>query len=129
MYVILSVKPRYCEAIALGMKRYEFRRRIFKDIGCIQGVYIYSTAPIKRLVGEFQIGEVISGKPENVWRQCKKNGGVNKDEFFAYFDNTNIAYAMEIDKLRMFDPLDPKDIFNEFNPPQSFCYIERSISM
>ena len=128
MYAILSIKPKYCEAIASGIKKYEFRRRIFKDVYRVKGVYIYSTSPVRRLVGEFQVGEIISGEPENVWQQCKEYGGISENEFFAYFKNTNTAYAIEIDNLRMFNPLDPRDIIDEFNPPQSYRYIENPIS-
>jgi type I restriction enzyme, S subunit len=47
MDVLLSIKPRYVEAIIDGRKKYEFRKNKFamKDINC---AYIYSTSPIKK---------------------------------------------------------------------------------
>lgn len=53
MDVLLSIKPRFAEAILDGRKKYEFRKNKFseKDINC---VYIYSTSPIRKIVGIFK---------------------------------------------------------------------------
>ncbi len=49
MDVLLSIKPKFAEAIIDGRKRYEFRKSKFakKDIN---RVYIYSIYPVKKIV-------------------------------------------------------------------------------
>lgn len=48
--VILSIKPRFARAIMDGSKRYELRRRIFKNEN-VDTAYIYATSPVKKIIG------------------------------------------------------------------------------
>lgn len=61
MRVLLSIKPEFVEKIFDGTKKYEFRKSLFRrnDIKC---VIIYASAPIKQVVGEFEIDEILSDK-------------------------------------------------------------------
>ena len=63
MKVLLSIKPEFVEKIFAGTKKYEFRKSLFKKSG-VKYVVIYASAPIKRVVGEFEIDdtEVAFGK-------------------------------------------------------------------
>lgn len=47
MDIILSLYPENIEKIALGIKKFEFRRSIYKD-KTVKKVYIYATVPIKK---------------------------------------------------------------------------------
>ena len=58
MKVLLSIKPEYAEKIFNGEKRFEYRRVIFKRKG-ITTVVVYVTAPISRIMGEFQINNIL----------------------------------------------------------------------
>ncbi len=123
MDVLLSIKPRFVEAIMDGRKKYEFRKNKFskKDINCI---YIYSTAPIKKIIGIFKINNIIEDCPTALWDQLKDDAGISEDEFFDYFRNKQKGFALEIKEVERFEnPVDPKIIFPNFVPPQSFCYI------
>jgi hypothetical protein len=53
--VLLSIKPKYVKSIIEGDKRYEFRKTIFKNRE-INRIYIYSSSPVKKIVGTFEIG-------------------------------------------------------------------------
>ena len=123
MDVLLSIKPRFVEAIMDGRKKYEFRKSKFAktDINC---VYIYSTAPIKKIMGSFKVNNIIEGSPRALWDQLKDDAGISEDEFFDYFRNKEIGFAWEITEVERFEiPLDPKIVFPNFIPPQSFCYV------
>ena len=128
MYAILSIKPKYCSAIESGVKRFEFRRRIFKENERIRSVYIYSTSPVKKVVGQFQIGGIVSGSPQEVWNACKDAAGIDELEFHRYFSGSNIAYAISIEELEFFEPIDPAEIIDGFHAPQSFCYVNTPLS-
>ncbi|MEI6104660.1 MAG: hypothetical protein WCP70_12020 [Methanothrix sp.] len=54
----------------------------------------------------------------------KDDAGISEDEFFDYFRNKEIGFAWEITEVERFEiPLDPKIVFPNFIPPQSFCYV------
>ncbi len=118
MNVLLSVKPKYAEEILSGRKKYEFRKSIFKKQN-IEKVYIYSSSPVSKIVAAFEIGKILKGSPENIWNQCHKYAGISKNDFFAYFKNADVAYAIEISNIDSFlNPIDPCHIIENFKPPQ-----------
>jgi type I restriction enzyme S subunit len=123
MNVLLSVKPKYAEEILSGRKKYEFRRSIFKKQN-IEKVYIYSSSPVSKIVAAFEIGKILKGSPENIWNLCHKYAGISKNDFFDYFKNADVAYAIEISNIDSFlNPIDPCRIIEDFKPPQSFYYV------
>jgi len=122
MNVLLSIKPKYAELIKSGFKRYEFRRKIFKKAGPSK-VFIYSTSPVKKITGVFDASMIFQDTPYRIWDMFGPYSGISKGEFFQYFRDCEIAYAIEIGNLVTFEePWDPSDYFFEFNPPQSYRY-------
>lgn len=67
MQIILSIKPKYCEEIFSGTKRFEYRRRVFKQE--IQKVFVYATSPVCKIVGEFELERIIADTPDSIWNQ------------------------------------------------------------
>ncbi|MCE8424766.1 MAG: hypothetical protein J5U17_03185 [Candidatus Methanoperedens sp.] len=123
MNVLLSVKPEYAEKIVEGTKKYEFRRSIFKK-NDIDKVYIYSSSPVSKIIGSFEIENILKDSPEMIWNLCQKYAGISKKNFFSYFINSNMAYAIEIGDIDRFkEPIDPYHIIENFKPPQSFYYV------
>jgi predicted transcriptional regulator len=122
MNVLLSIKPKYAELIKSGLKKYEFRRKIFKKArGC--KVFIYSTSPVKKITGVFDASVIHQDSPYRIWDMFGAYSGISEAEFFQYFRDCEIAYAIEIRNLVTFDrPHDPSKYFLEFTPPQSYRY-------
>jgi type I restriction enzyme S subunit len=129
MNVLLSVKPKYAEEILSGRKKYEFRRSVFKKQN-IERVYIYSSSPVSKIVAAFEIEQILKDSPEKIWNLCHKYAGISKKDFFAYFKNSDMAYAIEIGNVDSFpNPIDPRHIIEDFKPPQSFYYVPLSFLM
>jgi len=127
MNALLSIKPTYVQAIVKGDKRYEFRKSIFTKKK-LEKVYIYSTAPVKKIVGSFRVGRIFEDHPERLWNQLKRFSGLNYIEFFRYFEGKERGFAIEIESVEEFkNPIDPKDFIPNFVPPQSFYYLDSSI--
>jgi len=123
MNVLLSVKPKYAEKILEGDKKYEFRRAIFKKPN-IEKVYIYSSSPVSKIVAAFEIEKILKDSPEKIWRLCQKYAGISKKDFFDYFKNSEMAFAIEIGNVDSFkEHIDPFKIIENFKPPQSFYYL------
>ena len=124
MNVLLSIKPKYAQLIKSGLKKYEFRRKIFKKAGGSK-VFIYSTSPIKKITGVFDGSMIYKDSPFRIWHMFGPHSGISEGEFFEYFKDCGIAYAIEIRDLVIFEePKDPSDYFIEFNPPQSYRYFD-----
>jgi predicted transcriptional regulator len=123
MRVLLSIKPKYADKILLGSKKYEFRRVIFKD-PAIREIVIYSSSPVKKIVGTCTIRSVIEHHPLTLWEHCKEAAGIGEEDFFTYFEGKKRGYAIEIEEVNHFErPVDPKVCDPEFSPPQSFQYV------
>jgi len=124
MDVLLSIKPKYVKSIIDGEKRYEFRKTIFKNRE-IDRIYIYSSSPVKKIVGTFEIGGILEDHPNDLWDTVKDYAGINDRDFFAYFEGKSRAFAIGIQNLQEFiDPIDPWKTMPGFVPPQSYCYVD-----
>ena len=123
MNVLLSIKPKYANAILAGEKLVEFRKLTFKKE--IERVYIYSSAPEQRIIGYFTIDDIVSDTPKKLWRQFSDVGSISEEDFFEYFADKKIGYSIKIKEVKRFSKSkDPKDIFENFVPPQSYMYCE-----
>lgn len=123
MKVLLSIKPEFAEKIFNGTKRVEFRRSIFRSNN-ISRVVVYASSPIQKIIGEFEIDEILSGSPEYLWCETSEYAGISKLYFDQYFENKDTGYAIRIKSVKKYiDPLCLKVDFNIAHPPQSFQYI------
>ena len=128
MSVLLSIKPKYVEQIENGSKLYEFRRVVFKQD--IDEIYVYATAPIKQIVGKICIDEIIEDTPKNLWYSFKHSAGIDKKDFFEYFNGKEKGYAIKIKDFVSFDePIDPYQKNPNFVPPQSYAYLDNILPM
>lgn len=124
MNAILSIKPQFVEEIVAGRKKYEFRKKGFKEH--VGKVYIYASSPVCRIVGEFVLGNVLEGNPDEIWSKTNKAAGITREYFDEYYTNKDLAYALEIKSFKPYsEPINPYTYFARFTPPQSYCYIER----
>ena len=121
MNAILSIKPQFVKEIVAGRKRFEFRKAVFKRP--VEKVYVYASAPVSRIVGEFQPVDILAGEPDIVWKQTKKFSGITEKFYKDYFAGKQTAYAIVIQNFKLYDealPL-PKGV----KAPQSFLYIDK----
>ena len=124
MDVLLSIKPKYVKSILSGDKRYEFRRTIFRNRG-INRIFIYSSSPVKKIVGFFEVGVILEDHPVDLWVRVREDAGIYEWDFFSYFAGKSRGFAIEIRNLREFPaPVDPWETVPGFVPPQSFCYMD-----
>lgn len=120
MNVILSIKPQFIEEIVAGNKRFEFRKSVFKMP--VEKVYVYASAPISRIIGEFRPMDVVTGAPVDVWKETKKFSGITKKFYDDYYKGKKTAYAIVIQNFVKYECQVnlPKGI----HAPQSYCYVD-----
>ena len=120
MKAILSIKPQFVEEIVAGKKRYEFRKAVFKQK--VEKVYIYSSAPVSKVVGEFQPVDILSGEPTDIWKKTKRFSGITEKFYKEYFRGKATAYAIVIQNFVKYDKA--IDLPKEIHAPQSYCYVD-----
>ena len=120
--IVISINPEYVDSILKGLKKFEYRTRVAKnDIGKI---IIYETAPVKKIVAEVEIVDVLAMEPEKLWEKTKNKSGISKDFFDEYFKGRDLAYAYKLGKVIKYD--EPKDLmlYGIKSAPQSFVYVD-----
>ena len=122
MKVLLSIKPEFALKIFDGSKKYEYRRAIFKNKE-VSRVIVYASDPIKQIIGEFEIEDILHDKPRVLWVKTKNHGGISEKKFFDYFTNKSKGYAIKVKASRTYDAPLPLNNFMVSSPPQSFMYL------
>lgn len=121
--VLLSIKPEFVNRIFDGSKHFEFRRKIFKNRN-VTRIVVYATAPVSKVVGEFEIDGIIETEIPKLWKQTSKYSGIQKKFFDAYFSGLETGYAIKIGKVKKYDePLELTKNYNIKHPPQFFVYL------
>lgn len=121
--VLLSIRPEYAERILDGTKKYELRRKIFSN-RAVKRIIVYATSPVRQVVGEFEIDEIIETDIAELWKQTARDSGVGKTFFEAYFSGLSAGYAIKIKRATRYrQPMKLVDDFDIEYPPQFFMYL------
>ena len=124
MKALLSIKPEFVSKIFTGEKIFEYRKAVFKR-PMVKTVVISSTMPVGKIVGEFEIEEIIELPPQDLWHKTSEHSGISKEFFDSYFIKKNTAFAIKIKNfIRYEHPVDPYLTYSNFKAPQSFKYID-----
>ena len=122
MKVLLSIKAEFASKIFDGSKRYEYRRSIFKREK-VKKVIVYASNPIKKVIGEFEIGDILHEEPQLLWAKTKEHAGITEKRFLDYFTNKSKGYAIEVKSINIYDTPLTLESFMVSSPPQSFMYL------
>lgn len=119
--ILISINPEHVENIINGSKKFEYRKIVAKQD--ISSIVIYETTPVKRIVAEAEIIDVLILSPDELWKQTKQASGISKEFFDGYFKGKKIAYAYKLGKVKVYET--PKTLldYGVKNAPQSFIYI------
>ena len=119
--MLLSIKPEYVNKIISGQKKYEFRK--FRCREGIDTIVIYATAPVKKVIGEIALLDIIEGDVEYIWRKTRDFGGILEKDYKAYYQGRKVAIAYQLGEVTLYDePMELKDLGLDY-VPQSFAYI------
>lgn len=119
---LLSIHPKFAEAIMRGEKRVEFRRR--GPSADTAYVVVYATAPVRRIVGWFRVASVEARHPKALWRQFGGVGGIGQQEFAAYYHGARSGTAIAVAQVRRLEePVALESLDGYATPPQSFRYV------
>ena len=120
--VIMSIRPEFVHQIMAGKKKYEYRKKVCKKN--IDKIYIYSTVPVRKIVGEAEVESVLINSPEELWKKTKNGAGIDKDVYDSYYGDREEAVAYKLINIKRYKkPKTLKD-FGVNVAPQSYQYIE-----
>jgi predicted transcriptional regulator len=123
--LLISIRPRFVEAIFAGTKTVELRRvKPRLDAGDL--VVIYASGDTKGIVGAFEVEGVTTASPSSIWNQHNGGGGLERGEFDRYFEGVDIGHAIRIGKVWELPSPIPLGTLRKrragFRPPQSYHY-------
>ncbi|HHT66917.1 MAG TPA: ASCH domain-containing protein [Erysipelotrichaceae bacterium] len=119
--IIISINPEHVKNIISGTKKYEYRTKAAKHD--INKIIIYETKPVRKIVAEAEVIDVLMMAPEDLWKETKSESGISKKHFDNYFKSREFGYAYKLGKIKVYEK--PKSL-NEFGlkfAPQSFVYV------
>ena len=128
--VVLSIKPVYSEKILTGHKTVELRRRF--PVAAPNGAlaYIYSSSPVKAMVGTVLIRDVLKLPVEQICSEFESTAFIERPHFDKYFDGLEHGFALVFDDVKAFSrPLPLSELREKFGfePPQSFLYAKHDL--
>ena len=124
-YLVLSVQPRFAEAIVDGRKTIEVRRRRPNVKPGTLG-FVYSSSPVQAVIGSFRVDRILSGTPEELWLVARNGGHISREDFDSYFADVAFGHALVVScgqRLPMPIKLSYlRAIWPGCSPPRSFGY-------
>lgn len=119
--VLISIKPEYVDKILNGTKKYEYRRTLAKKD--VSSLIIYSTWPVKEIVGEVGVVGTIEMAPSSLWEKTKKEAGISRKKYREYFKKRKKACAYVLGMVTKYETNKKLLDIGVQQAPQSFLYL------
>lgn len=122
---LMSIRPKYAYRIFTGIKKFELR----KWFGVIPEkrsiIIVYASGSVRAIIGEFTVGNIIIGKPSEVWDKLSRYESIGVgNEDYQYIRGSKTAMALEVvDPVLYVKPItleELRSIIPGFMPPFSF---------
>jgi predicted transcriptional regulator len=124
--VLLSIKPEYATKIFDGEKQVEYRRRPIRNA---DKVIVYVTKPVGKVLGEFEVDDILCAAPEDLWERTSHRGGISKQAYFEYFKDTHQAFALEIKNVKRYEQERELKDYGLKMAPQFFVMSKKTSAM
>lgn len=127
---IISIRPRYAQAILTGRKSFELRRRVPR-VGVGTRLWIYSTLPVGAVVGSVVICGIARGSVNEIWEKCGATSEISRAAFDEYFSGVDKAVGLELFRPSQIAPVGIDQLRlmrKKFHPPQVLLKISKEES-
>ncbi|MCL4362908.1 ASCH domain-containing protein [Candidatus Marsarchaeota archaeon] len=125
-YVLLSILPRWAEAILDGEKKWEYRR-VLPNVAAGSKIVLYASGEMRAIVGEFVVEKILQEDVERLIIHTFQETPHNIGDIKSYFSNLKTGSAFRVCKPIRYDkPITLKEIRTvvpDFFPPQNFIYL------
>jgi len=127
--LLISIQPRFANAILAGTKTIELRRTA-PTLQPEALAFIYSSSPTKALVGWATVEETVVATPTDLWKEHQESAGVTSAEFEEYFSGTTSAYGLRLSTVIRADHEISLTALRTYGlqPPQSWRYVPADLA-
>jgi predicted transcriptional regulator len=121
----MSIKPKFGEEIAQGVKRYELRRLVGPLIQPGDEIFLYFTRPVSAVMCAFRAGLVFLSPVRSLRRLLAELGSVGiGEEDLKYVEGARYAMLIEVRDLRKcLTPVRLHDVW--LRPPPSYVRLRQ----
>ena len=125
--IVLSLKPRFAQAILAGVKTVELRRTVPKIVIPTRAL-LYASSPVRALLGTCVITSVRSADLAALWHEYGLRSELPYHEFQQYFEGVAKGTALTLSEPQALSrPIPLQDLRAKprgFRPPQSYAYVD-----
>lgn len=126
--LVLSLKPRFAEAILAGTKTVEVRR-VMPRVALPTLALLYASGNVRALVGTCVVQSVARHPADELWHLHGAGTALSRTEFNSYLQGRDSGVALLLERpepLATPIPLHTLRQAHGFRPPQSFAYVSRA---
>ena len=123
--LLLSVRPRFAQALLNGTKTAEIRRR-FPNVPAGTTVVIYSSSPERAVLGTMRARALVRSTVSDIWDRYAEVIGINERELRDYLDGAAKPSVLEVDSPSIWpNPVGLGALRRilDIEPAQSFRYL------
>jgi len=127
--LLLSLRPRFADAIFDGTKTVELRR-VRPRVKAGDLVVVYVTSPRCQIEGAFRVERVLEAAPTSLWRAVTGRCGVTSDEFLDYFDGKARGFGIVVrERWKLAAPIKLGRMrTKKLRPPQGYQYLTHGVA-
>lgn len=118
----MSIRPEFATRLLAGDKRVEFRRR--PAARGVTHILIYATSPVRAVVGVAEVERLECASPRKLWSTFSDVAGIERDDFFAYFEGVTTGCAYVVKRIWSCAPRPLGRHGLPKTPPQAFQYVD-----
>ena len=122
--IVLSLKPRFAQAILAGVKTVELRRTVPKIVIPTRAL-LYASSPVRALLGTCVITSVRSADLAALWHEYGSRSELPYHEFQQYFEGVVKGTALTLSEPQALSrPIPLQDLRAKpkgFRPPSELC--------
>jgi predicted transcriptional regulator len=129
--ILFSVRPKYASKIIEGTKTVELRRRFRENAVSGALALIYSSSPVRAVVGCARIKYVSRLSIAQIWKQYGGAACITRDDLYAYFSGLKFGFAIILESVQpLARQLDAGELRVQFGivPPQSYRYVSGDVA-
>lgn len=90
----------------------------------IDSIIIYSSSPVKQVVAEADVADILEGTPKQVWATTEQQSGISSCFFFKYYEGRTRAIAYKLANIKKFKVPKTLEDYGVSSAPQSFVYVQ-----
>lgn len=127
--VLMSIRPRFAEAIFAGEKTHELRRQFPASLSGAT-VYVYASTPLRKVIGSFQIASVQRIPKWLLARTRRRATTLTATELLAYLDGLHHGVLLEVSNPTEYARPVPLARLRAIGiePPQSYRFLRPDVA-